>query len=96
MRALPVATRHDERQARAGVLDARLVRSRARKERAGVVGAALQDAVQEAATDPEAYASVRARRGTTVSAGVDGRVEVGGRGHATYLFAPVTMMMGRA
>ena len=63
LRALPVATRHDERQARAGVLDARLVRARARKERAGVVGAALQGAVQEAATDPEAYAAVRARRG---------------------------------
>jgi hypothetical protein len=80
LRALPVATRHDERQARAGVLDARLVtlvRSRAWKERAGVVGAVLQDAVQQTATDPEAYATVLARRGT-VSVGVGRRVKVGG------------------
>ena len=36
-----------------------------------------------------------ARRGP-VSAGVSRRVKVEWRGHATYLFAPLTMMVGRA
>ena len=57
--------------------DARLVRSRAWKEPAGVIGAVLQGTVQQTATDPKAYATVRARRGT-VSARV-GRHVKGGR-----------------
>ena len=87
LHAPPAATHHDKHHARAGVLGARLVCSHEWKEQAGVVGAVLQDAVQQPAIDPEAYAIFRARRGTVR------RVKVGGRGHATYLIAPVTMIM---
>jgi hypothetical protein len=58
----------------------------------GIVGAVLQKAVEETATDSESYSTVRAKE--TVSAEMGRRVEV--EGHATYLFAPVTMIMGRA
>ena len=60
----------------------------------GIVWVVLQNAVEEAVTDPEADPTVGAEE-TTSGRVVDRRVKVG-EGQATYLFAPVTMIMGRA
>ena len=58
----------------------------------GIVWVVLQNAVEEAATDPEADPTVRAEE--TVSAGTGRRVKL--KRQATYLFAPVMMIMRRA
>ena len=58
----------------------------------GIVWVVLQNAVEEAATDPEADPTVRAEE--KVSAGMGRRVKL--KRQATYLFAPVTMIIGRA
>ena len=50
--------------------------------------------MEEAATDPETDPTVGAEE-TVSTRVVDRRVKVG-EGQATYLFAPVTMIMGRA
>lgn len=52
--------------------------------------------MEETVTDPEAYPTVtRTRAEGGVSAGMGRRIASGWK-DTTYLFAPVTMMMGRA
>ena len=62
LRPLPIATGHDEGQAQAGILKARLVRARTRKKRTRIVWAGLCEAVEETATSPEAHATVHTER----------------------------------
>ena len=62
LRPLSIAAGHDEGEARAGVLDARFVGSRTWKKWVNIVWVVLQNAVEEATTNPEADTTAARRK----------------------------------